>query len=156
MKKLGSVACIAGVAGVALLGGVAISSLARSAPALLGSTSKTWEEIEGGGDARGTYRGVFRSPTATLDELEMHVTHLPPGKEPHPPHKHQAEEMLIIREGTLEAMQNGKTRKVGPGSVIFQASNQLHGVKNVGSTTATYYVIRWASPAATPRPAAAR
>jgi quercetin dioxygenase-like cupin family protein len=91
-------------------------------------------------------KAIFRSPTATLDELEMHVTHLPAGKEPHPPHKHAEEELVIIKEGTLEAMQEGKSRRLGPGSVIFQASNHLHGVKNVGDGPATYYVVRWASP----------
>ena len=30
--------------------------------------------------------------------------------------------------------------------MIFQASNQLHGVRNVGETTATYFVVRWTSP----------
>jgi quercetin dioxygenase-like cupin family protein len=76
----------------------------------------------------------------------MHVTHLPAGQSPHPPHQHADEELVIIKEGTLEALQSGKTRKLGPGSVLFQASNQLHGVRNVGSGPAVYYVIRWTSP----------
>jgi quercetin dioxygenase-like cupin family protein len=76
----------------------------------------------------------------------MHVTHLPAGKAPHPPHKHPDEELVIIKEGTLEALVAGQTRRLGAGSVIFQASNQLHGVKNVGDAPATYYVIRWNSP----------
>jgi quercetin dioxygenase-like cupin family protein len=37
-------------------------------------------------------------------------------------------------------------KRVGPGSVIFQASNQLHGIRNVGQTTAVYHVIKWNSP----------
>ena len=32
------------------------------------------------------------------------------------------------------------------GSVIFQASNQLHSIKNVGQTQATYHVLKWVSP----------
>ena len=76
----------------------------------------------------------------------MHVTHMPPSKAPHAPHTHAEEELVIIKEGTLEAMQAGKTRQLGPGAVMFQASNQLHGVKNVGENQATYYVVRWASP----------
>ncbi len=151
MMKPGSVACIAAIAFGC---GIAVSTLARSAPALLGPSTMTWDEIEAA--AKGNSRRIFQSPTATLDELEMHVTHLDVGKAPHPPHQHQAEELVIIKEGTLEAFQNGKTRKLGPGSVIFQASNQLHGVKNVGQTPATYYVVRWTSPGAAAKAAAAK
>ena len=64
------------------------------------------------------------------------------------PHQHVHEELLIIKEGTLETFQSGTTRKVGPGGIIFQASNELHNVTNIGSTPATYYVIGWSVPGA--------
>jgi len=54
---------------------------------------------------------------------------------------------VIVREGTIEALVNGEWKRVGPGSVIFNASNQLHGLRNVGSTSATYHVINWNSAA---------
>jgi XRE family transcriptional regulator, regulator of sulfur utilization len=130
------------IAALAFAGGLAA---AKAAPEKLGSTSITWEQIENG-PVKGKGRAIFQSPTATLDELEMHITHLPPGQAPHPPHTHPEEELVIIKEGTLEAMQSGKTKRVGPGGVIFQASNQLHGVRNVGDVPATYYVVRWTSP----------
>lgn len=60
------------------------------------------------------------------------------------------EELVIIREGTVESTVNGIVKRVGPGSVIFQASNQLHGLKNVGTTKAVYHVIKWKT-AKTPR-----
>jgi quercetin dioxygenase-like cupin family protein len=75
------------------------------------------------------------------------VTTLNPGQISHPPHKHPNEELVIIGSGKIEATSNGKTRVLGPGSVIFNASNQLHGVKNVGDTPATYHVINWHTPA---------
>jgi quercetin dioxygenase-like cupin family protein len=136
------------IAAVAFAAGLIASAAAGgTAPPKLGSTSVTWEQIEASGNSTtGLSRRFFQNPTATLDELEMHVTHLPPGKAPHAPHTHAEEELVILKEGTLEAMQAGKTRRLGPGAVIFQASNQLHGVRNVGDTQATYYVIRWRSP----------
>jgi quercetin dioxygenase-like cupin family protein len=135
------------VAALAFAGGVAAATAGRAAPPLLSSTSVTWEQIEASGNSTtGLSHRFFQNPTATLDELEMHVTVLPPGKAPHPPHTHPEEELLIIKEGTLEAMQSGKTRRLGPGAVIFQASNQLHGVRNVGDRPAIYYVVRWTSP----------
>ena len=54
--------------------------------------------------------------------------------------------MIIVREGTVESLVNGATRKLGPGSVIFQAANQLHTISNVGDVPAIYHVIKWNSP----------
>ncbi len=96
----------------------------------------------------GGVRQVMRSPTPTLDELEIHISTLEPGKSPHAPHQHQHEELLIIKDGTLETFQSGARRKVGPGGIIFQASNELHNVTNVGWFPATYYVIGWTVPGA--------
>ena len=96
----------------------------------------------------GAVRQVMRSPTPTLDELEIHISTLEPGKSPHAPHQHQHEELLIIKDGTLETFQGGARRKVGPGGIIFQASNELHNVTNVGQFPATYFVIGWTVPGA--------
>ena len=96
----------------------------------------------------GAVRQVMRTPTPTLDELEIHVSTLNPGQSPHAPHQHQHEELLILKEGTLETFQSGTTRRVGPGGIIFQASNELHHVTNVGQAPATYYVIGWTVPGA--------
>ena len=52
---------------------------------------------------------------------------------------------MIIKEGTIEALVQGEWKRVGEGSVIFNASNQLHGLRNVGTTPATYHVINWKS-----------
>jgi len=112
-----------------------------------GSFAITWEEIQAKPTgASGMARSVLRSPTATLDELEIHVTALPAGKTTHAPHTHANEEMIVIREGTLDAYQNGKVTRVGPGSLLFMGSNEPHNVTNVGDTTAVYHVINWASP----------
>jgi quercetin dioxygenase-like cupin family protein len=131
---------------VFLTGVFTTSSAAPSEAPVLSSTAVTWEEIQAKGPAESRARQVFKNPTATLDELELHVTTLPPGQDSHPPHKHPDEELIIIKQGTLEAFVNGETRRVGPGSVIFQAANQLHGIRNVGDTPAVYHVIRWNSP----------
>lgn len=132
---------------VVLLACVLGTVAARTAEApVMGSTAITWEEIMAKGAPGGRAHPIFQAPTATLDELEMHVTILPPHTASHAPHQHPDEEIIVIREGTLEALVNGTTRRVGPGSVIFQAANQMHGLTNVGDTPASYHVIRWNSP----------
>ena len=105
-----------------------------------------WNQIEAKQTEIGYSRRFFRAPTATLDELECHVTTLKPGESSHPPHKHPEEEILIIKEGMVESLVNGQMKRVGPGSVIFQASNQMHSIRNVGNEPATYHVFSWHSP----------
>jgi quercetin dioxygenase-like cupin family protein len=113
---------------------------------VLGSAVFDWNTIPAKPSPVGSVRSFFKAPTATLDQLEVHVTTLNPGMASHPPHQHANEELVIIREGTVEALVQGEWKRVGPGSVIFNASNQLHGLRNVGTGPATYHVINWSSP----------
>jgi quercetin dioxygenase-like cupin family protein len=135
MAAAGAVFALAGSAAVAAQAGV------------LSSTVFEWPSMKVEKTNVVARRSVVQTPTATLDELEIHITTLHPGQTSHAPHQHPAEELIIIKEGTLESLVNGQTRRVGPGSIVFQASNQLHGIRNVGDTAATYHVIQWKTPA---------
>lgn len=123
------------------------ATISLAAPAaqeqVLGPTVFSWDEMKPVKTATGEVRSLCKSPTATLDQLEMHVTTLNPGQTSHPPHRHVNEELIILREGECETLSNGKWVKVGPGSVVFNASNSLHGFRNVGTVPATYHVINW-------------
>jgi quercetin dioxygenase-like cupin family protein len=129
-------------AAVALMG----TAILPAGSAVQGSTVFDWNTMTAQPTKVGAVRRLCQVPTATLDELEMHITTLNPGETSHAPHKHPDEELLIVKEGTVESLVNGQQRRVGPGSVIFQASNELHGIRNVGDGPATYHVIRWNSP----------
>lgn len=121
---------------------------ATEKPAPLESTAWKWSEIAARDTDVGQYRHVVRQPTRTLQELEMHITTLKPRTSSHAPHTHPNEELVIVKEGTLQAHVNGVEIVVGPGSVLFFASMQPHAVQNIGDTPATYHVINWKSPAA--------
>jgi quercetin dioxygenase-like cupin family protein len=123
-----------------------VVAAAQEKPAILPSTAFDWNAFPVRTTEVGSSRQIVRQPTATLDELEMHVTTLKAGLASHAPHKHTNEELLIVREGTVEALVNGEWKRVGPGSVIFQASNSCHGVRNVGTTAATYHIVNWSAP----------
>ncbi len=113
---------------------------------VMGSVAFDWEKLVVKKTKAGESRSICRAPTATLDELEMHVTTLDKGQAPHPPHQHADEELLIVKEGTVEALVAGDWIKLGPGSVIFQAANIDHAIRNAGEGRATYHVIKWNSP----------
>ena len=74
--------------------------------------------------------------------VEAHETTLAPGKAPHAAHRHIHEELIIIREGSLEVEMEGEpTKVIQAGGLIFAASNRLHGWTNPGATPARYFVI---------------
>jgi XRE family transcriptional regulator, regulator of sulfur utilization len=135
------------IAAIAALGGWAVAAAAQNAAAKLGPAVFDWTKIEAKPTDVGAIRNLVRQPTATLDELEMHVTTLNPGLASHPPHTHPNEELVIVREGTVEVLNGGSWKRLGPGSVIFNASNSPHALRNVGATPATYHVINWKTPA---------
>lgn len=143
------------IAMVAAIAVVCVLALAEDKPAVQGSAVQSsttqgsaifdWDAIPAKPSTFGSGRQIFKGPTATLDQLDVHVTTLNPGQAPHPPHQHANEELIIVKEGTVEFLLNGEWKKVGPGSVIFIGSNQLHGVRNPGPAPATYHVIGWTS-----------
>lgn len=135
-----TVAAIA--ASCALAAGAVAQSHDKLGPAVF-----DWDKMTVQKTDVGAIRNLIRQPTATLDELEMHITTLNPGLASHPPHQHPNEELVIVREGVVEVLSGGTWKRLGPGSVIFNASNSSHALRNVGTTPATYHVINWKTPA---------
>jgi quercetin dioxygenase-like cupin family protein len=112
----------------------------------LQSAAWNWKEMKAIPTPIGERREVFDSPTETLDRMELHITTLNPGDSSHAPHRHPEEELLIIKEGTVKALVDGQWKLIGPGSVVYEAANHLHAIKNAGTTTTTYYALQWHTP----------
>ncbi len=90
----------------------------------------------------GEQRRVMVGTLATGEFIEVHETMLPAGEMPHAPHKHPNSEMLFIQTGSLEYIDDdGSHKPVGPGDIVFSASDKMHGLKNVGTTPSTYIVF---------------
>jgi mannose-6-phosphate isomerase-like protein (cupin superfamily) len=86
-------------------------------------------------------RRILEGETHTGLPIELHQTELPAASGSHPPHRHAHDELLMIREGTLEVTIAGKATVLGPGSVAYFASNDEHGLRNVGVTPAQYFAL---------------
>ena len=112
---------------------------------IMSSVAIDWNSIEAKPTQTGFTRKFFEQPTATLELLECHVTTLNPGDTSHPPHKHPEEELIVVKEGAVEVLVNGEWKRVGVGSVIFNAPNVEHALRNVGDKPATYHVFMWRS-----------
>ena len=132
------------VAAVAMGTTLAVVALAQTADKpLMRSSVFQWKDIPVEQRPTGERRQVFDAPTVTLDRLECHITTVEPGQGLHAAHKHPEEELMIVKEGTIESVQNGRTNLVEAGGIIFEGSNEMHGVRNAGTNRATYYVFKW-------------
>jgi quercetin dioxygenase-like cupin family protein len=134
------------VAGLAVAATWSAAALAQGNTGILGPAVWEWTDLKPRTTDVGALRDVVRMPTATLNELEMHITTLKPGLSSHAPHTHPNEELVIIKEGTVEVYSDGVWKRLGPGSIVFNASNSPHALRNVGDTPTTYHVINWKTP----------
>ena len=91
----------------------------------------------------GDLRIYYDGPTDQLKAMTAGSLRLKPGMTPHAPHQHPEEEFMVITEGTGEIVIDGKTTKVGPGSMMYSAANRVHGIVNTGKTPLLFYFYKW-------------
>src|ERR1700761_5055585 len=65
----------------------------------------------------------FNGPTQQLAALSSGLVTLEPGAQPHPPHRHVEEEIMIVGEGSGEFIVNGAATQVKTGDMVFAESN---------------------------------
>ena len=124
-----------------LLPALAAAGAATAETPALPSKTYAFDDLPVRNNGANKTRTVLDGKTHAGFLVEMHITELAPGLVPHPPHHHAHEEMIMIREGTLEVTIAGRSTKLGPGSAAYVASNEEHGWQNVGTTRAQYFVL---------------
>jgi quercetin dioxygenase-like cupin family protein len=125
-----------------LLPALAASQLpAQESSKRLPSKAYPFESLPTKVNATNESHAVLDGETHSGFPIEVHVTELPAGESPHPPHQHVHEEMFLMQKGVLDATVNGKTQRLTPGSVCYVNSNDLHGVRNPGPDRAEYFVV---------------
>ncbi len=91
----------------------------------------------------GGRRNFFNRPTAMARKFEIHVTTLKEGMKSHEAHTHKAEEIILVIDNKTEMQIADKFYKGSTGSIYYLGSNVLHGVKNDGIGSCTYFAIQF-------------
>ena len=118
----------------------------KPADAQHGGTSfvKIWENIPfKANNIGGGRRDFFEKPTVLQKRFEMHVTTLKEGLRSHAPHTHRAEEIILVIEGETEMQAGNAIVKTAAGGFYYLGSNVLHGIKNIGTKSSTYFAIQF-------------
>lgn len=116
---------------------------AKTGGPLLQSSVVKRESLQAEGAAPGAKAFVhFNGPTGQLAALASGLVELEPGAQPHPPHRHPEEEIMIVGEGSGEFSINGVATQVKAGDMVFAEANVLHGVLNTGQTRMTFYFMK--------------
>jgi XRE family transcriptional regulator, regulator of sulfur utilization len=108
---------------------------------VLGTKAYIYNDLPVITNGQNKQRRLFTGKTHTGFKMESHQSDIAPGEVNHPPHQHLREEMMLIREGTMELTISGKPMRLGPGDVGFIGSNEMHNAKNVGTTRALYFIV---------------
>jgi len=98
----------------------------------------TVRKMPNGGESRDVLRGAL----ATGEVIGVHESTQPAGAEPNPAHAIQHSELIMVQQGTVLFLHDGKSETVGPGGVIYVAFGTLHQLKNIGDGPAKYVVVQ--------------
>ncbi|GAB3785357.1 hypothetical protein GCM10028818_46830 [Spirosoma horti] len=90
-------------------------------------------------------RAILEGTSTDFSHINIHATTLPPRQAPHPAHKHDDEELIIVKEGKLTVTIAGRSKTLGAGSVALFMPGDEHGFENKGDAPATYYVMRYSA-----------
>jgi mannose-6-phosphate isomerase-like protein (cupin superfamily) len=93
---------------------------------------------------------IFSGSTADLQSLSCHVSVLTQNHCPHPPHRHQEEELLLLLMGEVDlilpdaAPANGdQRRRLKPGQFVYYPAHFAHTLETVSNDPANYLMFKW-------------
>ncbi|XOV95081.1 MAG: cupin domain-containing protein [Bacteroidota bacterium] len=105
-----------------------------------------WEELPTKKGKDRESRKILEGTSPHLDYLEIHATTQYAGAAPSNAHANEdIEELIIVKQGTLEVTVAGKSTVLGAGGIMNLMPKNMHSMVNVGNDNVTYYVIRYRS-----------
>jgi quercetin dioxygenase-like cupin family protein len=97
------------------------------------------------GDKRES-RTFLQGTSPNLEFFRIHATTQLPGATPGNAHANEdAEECIIVKEGTMKITIEDQGKLLGPGGVILLMPQQMHSIENVGDQPLSYYVMKYKS-----------
>ena len=91
----------------------------------------------------------FRGGTPNLETIGCHASVLDPGREPHPLHRHDEEEVLIVLDGEATVVLEGADgaehshHAAGRGTFAYYAAGAGHTIRNSTDAPVTYVMFKW-------------
>ena len=105
---------------------------------LLNKDSLAYTEKEN----KGT-RKYFNRPTAMCENYEMHITYLKAKGPSHAPHQHVDTEIILVIEGDVGMMVDGKSYEGNAGDLFIAESGKMHRVSNASDKPCSYFAFKW-------------
>jgi quercetin dioxygenase-like cupin family protein len=90
----------------------------------------------------GSHTSVVSSPTLTFLALESHITTLNVGQSTAAEIVDSGDEFMVLKSGAVEVTVNGIADRMKEGSLLYWAPNDKRTLRNIGTTPASYQVIR--------------
>ncbi len=75
------------------------------------------------------------------DQLHLHITEIPAGTRPHPPHTHSGAEAFYVLEGSGVIETESGTIPLEPNQAVILDASRVHGLVNTGSKPMKYIVV---------------
>ena len=91
-------------------------------------------------------RAILEGSSPHFEYLRIHATTQFPGAKPSNAHANEEfEECIIVKEGRMKVIIEGKSSILEAGGVILLMPQQMHSIQNAGDTNLTYYVMKYKS-----------
>jgi uncharacterized cupin superfamily protein len=91
----------------------------------------------------GVRRNISNKETSSLRNLDIHLAAIKADFNGIEPPTHNEEEIVLLKTGFIFGSLDGKSYRLGKGSVLFLTNENELKISNGGESDCEYYVIRW-------------
>ncbi len=85
----------------------------------------------------------FDKGTTMCENFEMHITNLFKKMPSHNPHQHVDTEIMLMLEGTTEAIIDGIKYTANVGDFYIAESGKMHSIANATDKPCSYFAFKW-------------